>query len=133
MAGGEEHFSARLALLDKQLVDADDLPVGRVDDVELSESPGTAPRVEAILTGAQALGERLGGLVGRSMAGPAERLRPGSETRGPVRIEPQLIEHLEPMVKLRASLSDLPHVAGLERWLGQRVIGLLPGAGDAVE
>jgi hypothetical protein len=50
-------ISARIALLDKQLVDSDRLPIGRVDDLELSlPAGGGPPEVEALLTGAEALG-----------------------------------------------------------------------------
>jgi hypothetical protein len=125
------HFSARIALLDKQLVDSDRLPVGRVDDVELVVSAdGDAPHVEALLTGAQALGQRIGGLTGGLMAATAARLR--SSPDGPTRIEMQLVEQIDPMVKLRVPLRQLPQVAALERWLAVRV-ERLPGAGDAFE
>ena len=77
MNARRQGISARLALLDHQLPDADGLPVGRVDDVELSvPTSGAPPEVEAVLTGAEALGQRLGGLTGAVMAGAASRLRP---------------------------------------------------------
>jgi hypothetical protein len=82
-----DHHSLRFTLLDQQLVDADDRPIGRVDDV-LLELPGGGgpPEVVALLTGAQALGERLGGLTGRVMASaasqPARRSPPTSRTSG---------------------------------------------------
>jgi len=45
-----EHVSLRLALLDKQIVDRERLPIGRVDDLELVLSgSGEAPQTEAIL------------------------------------------------------------------------------------
>ncbi|MBD0338982.1 MAG: hypothetical protein ICV67_06835 [Thermoleophilia bacterium] len=126
------HVSVRHGLLDKQIVDRDRLPVGRVDDLELAVEDGAVVGVEAILTGAQALGERLGGMLGRWLAGSAARLRPGGG-EGPTRIDPALVVELEPFVSLSARLEELPDVAGLERWLARNVVGRLPGAGDARE
>ena len=126
-----EHVSLRLALLDKQIVDRERLPIGRVDDLELRPGPDGAPEVAAILTGAQALGERLGGFVGGAMAGVASRLRPRTAKDGPAEIDPALVVELEPFVRLRVRFDDLPEVAMLERWLARNVIGPLPGAGDA--
>ena len=128
----QRQISARITLLDHQLVDANRLPIGRVDDVELSvPRPGGAPEVKALLTGAEALGERLGGLTGGLMAGAARRLRTASP-EGPTRLDPELVEELEPLIKLGLPLRELPGVAALERWLGQRM-QRIPGSGRAIE
>ncbi len=129
-----EHVSVRLGLLDKQIVDCERLAIGRVDDLELSlRAGGEGPEVEAILTGAQALGERLGGILGGWMAATAARLRTRSAPSGPTRIDPSLVVELEPFVRLSVRFHDLPHVAGLERWLATNLIERLPGAGHASE
>lgn len=126
------HFSARFSLLDHQLLDCHGLPIGRVDDAELDVSGADAPpRVTALLTGAEALGQRLGGLVGGLMSHGAARLRDPEDARGPVKLDPELIAELEPLIKLRVGFADLPHVGGLERWLGRHFVGRLPGTGDA--
>ena len=125
-----EHLSARIALLDNQLVDVDRRPIGRVDDVELSLENGTL-RVDSILIGAQALGERLGGTIGRGMAAVAARLRPRTDPPGPARIDAALIEEFEPLVRLNVPFRELREVAGLERWLARHAIERLPGAGRA--
>ena len=125
-----EHVSARIALLDNQLVDADRRPIGRIDDVELSLENGTL-RVDSILIGAQALGERLGGTIGRGMAAVAARLRPRTDPPGPARIDAALIEEFEPLVRLNVPFRELREVAGLERWLARHAIERLPGAGRA--
>lgn len=131
MEGGRQ-FSVRFTLLDHQLLDADGLPVGRVDDVELSVPEGGGPpEVESLLTGAEALGRRLGGLTGGLMAAVAGRLRPAADD-GPARLDPELVEELEPNMTLRLPLSELAGVAGLERWLGRRV-ERVPGGGRAIE
>ena len=49
---------------------------------------------------------------------------------GPTRIEIGDIDALAPEIRLHAHLSDLKHIAGLERWLGDNFIGRIPGAGD---
>ena len=57
-------------LLDRQIVDIDGEPVGKVDDVELTLDPATGRlRVTALLSGQQVLGERIGGRVGGSLPG----------------------------------------------------------------
>ncbi len=47
--------SLRLSLLDAQVLDAEDLPVGRVDDLEL-ESDGVDVKVIGVLIGQRHLG-----------------------------------------------------------------------------
>jgi hypothetical protein len=128
-AGG----SARFSLLDQQLVDVDGLAFGRIDDVELACSGSDPPVIAALLTGTEALGERLGGTAGRMLAAASARLRPPSAPSGPTRIDAELIAELEPLVRLSVHLRELPHVAGLERWLARHAVSRLPGAGDAPE
>jgi hypothetical protein len=128
-----KELSARRSLLDKQIVDKDERLVGRVDDLELElPDDGGPPFVAHILTGAQALGERLGGVTGGAMAATARRLRlPGAQ--GPVRLDPALVDEVEPALRLRVPLGELPHVMALERWLARNVVEGIPGAGRADE
>lgn len=127
-----DELSARISLLDNQIVDSDGLPIGRVDDLELEvPEQGGPPRVEALLTGSQALGERLGGGAGRAIAAASRRLRAAPDPAGPTRIDPRRVARLEPLIELEVPIRELEHVAGLERWLSENVIGKLPGAGDA--
>jgi sporulation protein YlmC with PRC-barrel domain len=49
-----------LHLLDRQVTDTSGVPVGKVDDLEISQEGF----VTAMLTGPQALADRLGGLLG---------------------------------------------------------------------
>lgn len=124
--------SLRIALLDNQVVDRNRLPIARVDDLEIEVEDGR-PRVTAILTGSEALGDRLGGLLGRTMAATSSRLRAPSQRQGPPRIEVTAIEQLEPMIELGVTKDELPEVAGLERWLADRFVGRLPRSGDESE
>ena len=115
-----------------QIVDADNRPVGRVDDVLLTiPDNGDPPEVTGLLTGAQALGERLGGLTGRLTAAVASRLRTGEPHAQPTTIRATAVGDHSDLVHLNVPISALPHLAGLERWLGTHLIEGLPGAGDA--
>jgi hypothetical protein len=123
-------LSARFSLLDQQIVDAHGLPIGRVDDIEFEQEGNGPPRVAAVLVGTQALGERIGGTAGSTVAALSARAR-GDVSRGPVRIEAARIAELEPQVHLTVGLEDLPEVAALERWLSTHLVERLPGAGRA--
>jgi hypothetical protein len=123
-------LSVRFSLLDQQIVDAHGLPIGRVDDIELEQRGDERPRVAALLVGAQALGERIQGPTGSTVAAVAARAR-GDGSGGPTRIEAAHVAELEPQVRLDVGLEDLPEVAALERWLSSHVVERLPGAGRA--
>jgi hypothetical protein len=121
-------LSANLDLLDALIVDSNRLPIGRVDDLELAISEDGPPRVAALLTGAEALGERIGGAAGAAIARPAARLRGRDDPPGPARIDAALMDKLWPMIRLSVTFDELPHVAGLESWLAEYV-GRLPWSG----
>lgn len=126
------HQSVRFTLLDQQIIDVDDRRIGRVDDLVWEQpSPGEQPLITHVLVGAQALGDRLGGITGWLMAHVAARLRRTTDPEGPTRVPTQLVGDHQDLVRLRVPLSELPQVAGLERWLAENVVGRLPGAGDA--
>jgi hypothetical protein len=127
------HRSLRFTLLDQQVVDAEDRPVGRVDDVELELGKAGAPRLVALLVGQQALGERLGGTLGRTTAAIAGRLRDPANGPGPARVPLEAVAETGPLVRLNRALRDLAGIAGLERWLAHHVVQWVPGAGDARE
>jgi hypothetical protein len=128
-----EDVSVRFTLLDQQLVDSEGLPFGRIDDLDLTFPEDGPPAVAALLTGTQALGDRLGGRGGRWLAAISARFRPPSGRARATRIDAELIAELEPLVRLSAPLRDLADVACLERWLASHAIAPLPGAGDAAE
>ena len=127
-------LSLRLDLLDRQIVDADGIPIGRVDDLRLTAgAPKRAPDIEALLTGAQALGERVGGVTGGVMARIAARLRAPEQPPGPGSVDARAVAEIGDEIRLRVRLEELSEIAGLEHWLADRVIGPIPGSGDARE
>jgi sporulation protein YlmC with PRC-barrel domain len=116
-------------LLDRQILDRDGRPVGKVDDIELGRTEAGTPYVTALLVGQQALGDRIGGVLGRWMAGAARRLAP-EPGRGPTRIDYHLVARVDSAVNLAISRDELPD-APLEAWLRRHLIDRIPGADDA--
>jgi sporulation protein YlmC with PRC-barrel domain len=113
-------------LLDRQIIDRDGAPVGKVDDVELTYDDTGTPHVTALLLGQEVLGDRIGGRLGRWIAGTARRLS-DSPDRPPMRISIDLVTHVDSAVNLsvdRALLQDPP----LETWLRDHLIQRIPGA-----
>ncbi|PWU44403.1 hypothetical protein DLJ46_26250 [Micromonospora globispora] len=116
-------------LLDRQILDRDGEPVGKVDDVELALDTDGTPYVAALLTGQQALGDRIGGGLGRWIADIARRLAPDRD-RGPIRIPYVLVAELTSAVNLSVRREVLPDPP-LETWLRDHLIARIPGATDA--
>jgi sporulation protein YlmC with PRC-barrel domain len=116
-------------LLDRQILDRDGEPVGKVDDVELDADADGVPYVSALLVGQRALGDRIGGRLGRWIAGIARRLAPSVEDP-PTRIPFDLVGEVASAVTLTVSRERLPDPP-LEAWLREHVVDRIPGAGDA--
>ncbi len=114
---------AHLHLLDRQVVRAaDGRLLCKVDDLEIEA--GETPYITAILAGPLALGERLGGVIGRLMTGTTRLFRP-EEDPAPQRIPMSLVSEIGSAVKVG---SEVPE-ASLERWVRDHVIDPLPGSG----
>lgn len=132
--------SVRLELLDVQIIDADDLPVGRVDDLEIDLGPGPQPdasdrmfagaaqepTILALLVGQRHLGPRVGGITGDLMARTGRRL---SHDPAGGRVEPADVASWSGMLKLRHRLVDVD-LAPLEKWLSARLVRRIPGGDD---
>ena len=116
-------------LLDRQITDPAGDPVGKVDDVELNQLPDGRVQVSALLVGQEALGRRLGGSLGRWMAGTARRLHP-SDTYQPLRIPLDQVAGTDSAVHIRLRRQVLA-TPPLEQWLDEHLISRIPGAGDA--
>jgi hypothetical protein len=118
-------LDARLHLLDRQLLDDNDDPVGIVDDLELTDfelekdiAAGTdAPRVTDLLSGAVVATRIFGGDP------PRERLQ---------EIPWDLVASVDSVVKLKPMDSPFD-VSWVERWLRDRIIKHIPGGRHAAE
>ena len=115
-------LDAALHLLDRQLVDVDGIPAGKVDDLELSERPDGPPYVSAILSGGGAVGPRLSRRWGRW----------GRWLTAVHRVDFSLVHDIGSDIDLIVSAAELgAHDA--ERWARDHVIGHLPGADHAAQ
>jgi sporulation protein YlmC with PRC-barrel domain len=120
----ELHFH----LMDRQVVDFAGQPIGKVDDVELRPDEHGRLQVTALLLGQQVLGERIGGALGRWMAGIAKRLQ--SDGYEPLRIGIEHVSDLGSAITIGLRRETLP-TPPLEQWLGEHLINRIPGARDA--
>lgn len=104
-----------LGILDHQLVDADGINCGKVDDLELTGLDSGSPEVVEILVGGNAWRSR--GLLGRlaaRFAGDAVHV-PWSE-----------VESVSAVVKLKRSAAELRLDRGDVRW--GRLVSKVPGS-----
>ncbi|MDQ3953941.1 MAG: hypothetical protein M3285_00115 [Actinomycetota bacterium] len=125
-------MDAGLDLLDRQVLDREGLPIGKVDDVELSQANPSedAPHAAALLLGPLAYGHRLGGRLGSSIAGAGARL--GRHER-PLRIPMEMVKSIGVSVTLAVSLDEVDRAVNLDQWLRDHFIARIPGAGNATE
>ncbi|MFD0558462.1 hypothetical protein FB566_4407 [Stackebrandtia endophytica] len=111
-------------ILDRQIIDADGVFVGKVDDVEFAEQEDGSIVVTALLTGTEVLRHRVG-RAGAVLA-PARWFSPEPDEH--VRIPMDQIEDFTTAVQLK------PNVAGLHSAVEDRLRRLLrriPGSGHA--
>jgi sporulation protein YlmC with PRC-barrel domain len=126
-------IDAGLKLLDRQLIDADGLLAGKVDDLELTPSRDDPHvlYVTAILAGPGALAGRLGGRFGDVIERVSARLRESSRDR-PARIPFEAVKRIASAVDLWLPKADL-ETDRLEAWTREHVIDKLPGVEHAPE
>ncbi len=123
-------IDAALGMLDRQLLDKDGRPAGKVDDLELEEQgDGSPPVVVAILSGPGALARRLGGRLGGWVESVHRRLADDPE---PARVPFGVVNRVTTVVELTVSIDDLA-VNRFEEWVGEHVIAKIPGAGHEAE
>ncbi|MEV4726398.1 hypothetical protein [Micromonospora humida] len=115
-------------LLDRQIVDADGVLLGKVDDVEFAVDERGLPYVAYLLTGQGALGRRIGGRVGRLLVALADRFT--EEASAPLRIPLRQVARIDSAVRLRARADELPRPP-VETWLRRHLIDRIPGADRA--
>jgi sporulation protein YlmC with PRC-barrel domain len=116
-------------LLDRQILDLTGEPVGKVDDVELGRDADGDLRITALLVGQRALGERIGGRLGRWIENTARRLSPDYDSP-PMRIPFDLVAEITSAINLSVRRELLPDPP-LEVWLRDHLIGRIAGADDA--
>jgi len=124
-------LAASLSLLDRQILDANDVPVGKVDDIEFAATDDGHPVASALLLGPLVLGPRLGGRLGVWVTAIGRRLRPEWDPK-PVRIPVDGIRELGDTVNLRVPVGDTDALR-VESWLRTKVIERLPGAQHAAQ
>jgi hypothetical protein len=124
-------IDAGLSLLDRQIIDVDDLFAGNVDDLELTVPDEGAPYVTAILAGPGSLSRRIGGRIGSWIESVHARLHPSSDPV-PAPISWGVVTEVGSAVRLSVPRSAL-EVDLFESWVREHVIGRIPGSGHAPE
>ena len=122
-------YDAVLHLLDRQIVDPDDLLIAKVDDLELTRRDDGRWAVSAILTGPGALGPRLHGRLGEWVGAVWRRLYPDADP-APGRIPISDVIDIDSAVTV-ARHRDALQIDGLEIWVREHVVGRLPGSRHA--
>jgi hypothetical protein len=122
-------YDAVLHLLDRQIVDPDDLLVAKVDDLELTRRADGRWAVSAILTGPGALGPRLHGRLGEWVGAVWRRLHPDADP-APSRIPMSDVVDIDSAVTV-GRRRDALQVDGFEVWVRDHIIGRLPGSRHA--
>ncbi|MET8911307.1 hypothetical protein [Micromonospora sp. NPDC004551] len=113
-------------LLDRQIVDVDGRLVGRVDDIAFAVDEEGHPYVDCLLTGQTALGERIGGRIGRLLVAVANRFTDDGPVP-PLRVALTQVDRVDSVVRLRCPAADLPP-SPVETWLRRHLIDRIPGA-----
>jgi hypothetical protein len=132
---------AGLHLLDRQLLDRDAAPAGKVDDVELSRDEiRNQLVVTGLYSGSGALWRRLGATslgawwtrmaVGRWRT--ADDPVPGDPDLAAGRIPFDRVMEIGPAIRLAVDADELVTFAG-ERWVRRHVVAHIPGSGHAPE
>jgi hypothetical protein len=113
-------------LLDKQLVDRENRPLGKADGVLFEIRADAPPRLVAIEVGSAAMLRR----VSERLADAVERLarRLGVGSGEPLRVDPEKIVHFGNDVQVDL---DGPRTLAYawERWLKKTLIARIPGNG----
>jgi sporulation protein YlmC with PRC-barrel domain len=116
-----------LHLLDRQVVDTQGEPVGKVDDVEISDEG----YVVALLLGPQALAGRLGGLLGGWLQFWSEALT-RERTFAPGRIGVEQVVDYGREIQVGRSREELQVHRNEDRFR-KYLVSRIPGAGRASE
>ena len=116
-----------LSLFDRQVLDGDGTPVGKVDDVELARRDDGRLVLSALLLGPDALTPRYDEPLGRWAHAVWARLRsPEAQVVG--RVELRHLVRLDSAVHVAVTAAQVGN-DGLERWALRHVVAKLPGSG----
>ena len=120
---------ANRSLLDRLLISADGDQVGMVDDIEMSEPPGSqAPAITALLSGPSALGPRIGGRLGSWWLAIGRRLRPFDDPH-PNRVPFDKVVSIDHRgIGLALAADEVP-TRRMRGWARDKIINRLPGSG----
>ncbi|HEY2268432.1 MAG TPA: hypothetical protein VGI96_37860 [Streptosporangiaceae bacterium] len=124
----DNEFTANDLLLDREFIDCNGIPAGRVDDLELSDpEAGEPPVLTALLSGPTAFGPRLGGRLGTWWQAIGRRLRPVTDSY-PNRINMELVDHVDRLeITLLAARAHLDSYR-FRGWTEEKIIGRIPGS-----
>lgn len=120
-----------LQLLDRQLLDRDGRPCGKVDDVELAVGDDGTPVVTALRSGPGVLARRLGWRWGDWLERAHRRLA-GGEGEEPSRIPMGWVANIGAAIRLNVDAARLGN-QDTERWARIHVVGRVPGEDHAPE
>jgi hypothetical protein len=122
-------LSANDALLDRQIFDVAGEPVGRVDDLELTEpEDGGPPVLTALLCGPTALGPRIGGRIGTWWLSVGRRLRARDDPY-PNRIPITKVVMVERTGITLTVSRDVLDTDRLRDWARDKIVARIPGSG----
>jgi len=110
-------------VLDHQMIDKKEDPMGRVDGIAVVEAEGGRPRVEELQGGIVVLGERLGRRIGKRVRLGAMKwgLLRGKRTR----VKWKDVRWIFDEIKVDVDGGQTPALEW-EHWLGEKVIAKLP-------
>jgi hypothetical protein len=112
-------------LLDKQLVDRDGEPLGRIDGIVMAYTADAPPRIRYLEIGAQTLARRLPRPFRGVLASLARRLTPRGTQ--PYRIDVARIIQLGRRIKIDID-GTRSAACETERWIRDHIIARIPGS-----
>jgi hypothetical protein len=121
---------AGLQLLDRQLLDRNDVACGKVDDLELEMTEDGTVHVSAILTGPGALLARTGHIRLGSWLRRTATAVFSSPHEEPGRIPMGRVTEIDDHVRVSLDHEEMVTFAA-ERWVRDHIIGRIPGSGHA--
>ncbi|RUV45846.1 MAG: hypothetical protein EOQ55_31200 [Mesorhizobium sp.] len=113
-------------ILDKQVVDREQVKIGKVDGLVAELRQGKPPRVVAVELGVIALARRLGARPGRLTARLAARLS-GKQQARPHRIAWTKVRDIGVDIEFDIDVRRTKILAW-QSWLRDRIVGRIPGA-----